>query len=156
MVASPGGRAILPSFPQPVRTTVRLCNRDRLPPQRSPCPRLRGKGTRWWKPAQSAGFLFPGLATFQTGTMAPLWERLQPRALRVAPPPTNGRKGVPRFELIQKAHLPNPPLPSQGREPTIAAETAPARAFARSTSTRLYNGDRKRVVVGEGVSVLVE
>src|SRR3546814_20123122 len=90
-------------LPTPVRTTLRQCNRNRLPPTRSPFPRLRGKGTGWGKPAQCAGFLFPGLATFQTGTMAPLWERLQPRALRVAPPPPNGCKGVPRFGVIQKA-----------------------------------------------------
>src|SRR3546814_10764937 len=112
----------------------------RLPPTRSPFPRLRGKGTGGGKPAQCAGFLFPVLATFQTGTMAPLWERLQPRALRVAPPPTNVSKGVPRFELIQQAPLPNPPSPSQGRKQKLAAETAPAGAFTRSMRTTRKNG----------------
>src|SRR3546814_6634524 len=38
----------------------------------------------------------------------------------MTPPPAKaggGREGVPRLELIRKAPLPNPPLPSQGREP---------------------------------------
>src|SRR3546814_7158242 len=38
----------------------------------------------------------------------------------MTPPPAKaggGREGVPRRELIRKAPLPNPPLPSQGREP---------------------------------------
>src|SRR3546814_20707578 len=55
-----------------------------------------------------------------------LWERLQPRALRpiirdpwlkvlALPLRRQGAgKGWPRFELIQKAPLPSPPVPSQG------------------------------------------
>src|SRR5690606_34790280 len=46
----------------------------------------------------------------------------------LAPPPARqgeAGRGCPRFVLIQKAPLPNPPLPSQGREPSIAASAAP-------------------------------
>src|SRR3546814_5537223 len=37
-------------------------------------------------------------------------------------------RGCPRFGLIRKAPLPNPPLPSQGRGQELAAEAAPTRA----------------------------
>src|SRR5690606_1268669 len=37
-------------------------------------------------------------------------------------------RGWPWFGLIPKAPLPNPPLPSQGRERELAAEAAPTRA----------------------------
>src|SRR5690606_16519386 len=62
---------------------------------------------------------------------SPTHKRFQPQALALAPPPAKargGREGVPRFELIPKAPLPDPPLPSQGKEPKLAAEAAPTRA----------------------------
>src|SRR3546814_3386554 len=49
----------------------------------------------------------------------------------LAPPPAKaggGWEGVPTVRMIQKAPLPNPPLPSQGRGLKLTAEAAPARA----------------------------
>src|SRR3546814_4699515 len=59
-------------------------------------------------------------------TSWPLWERLQPRALSWPLPlrrQGEAGRGCPRFELIPKAPLPNPPLPSQGREQSSRLKT---------------------------------
>src|SRR5690606_15633384 len=61
-----------------------------------------------------------------------LWERLQPRA-RARPLPLRRQgevgRGWSRLGLTPRAPLPNPPLPSQGRELKLAAEAAPTSAW---------------------------
>src|SRR3546814_14208771 len=57
-------------------------------------------------------------------------------------------RGCPRFALIRKIPLPNPPLPSQGREPGLAAEAGPRlppRAANAARASRVFQ-DRKSVV----------
>src|SRR3546814_3024778 len=51
------------------------------------------------------------------------------------PSPYEWLKGGATVRADPKGTPPHPPLPSQGREPQLAAETAPAGAFARSLRT---------------------
>src|SRR3546814_6677330 len=74
-------------------------------------------GARRPGPRQRAPQCYPRRTGFSRGLLTwPLPLRRQGEAGR----------GCPRFALIPKTPLPNPPLPSKGREQKLAAEAAPA------------------------------